>query len=187
MPRLLILACNFCQKRSPETMCETYLGERSSINLVLGGKLETNVGTLLGVPGSLSTSLDGGVDLLVVRSGEDAQGVGGSETSVVGAGGVAESSGVLGDGSLLHIVSDLTTDEEAIMAEDDISDGAGGAAGLQVSESTDVEVGLLEVEVELLALVASSRVEVGKDLSLQSGCESVVELDLGGQEVGRVP
>jgi len=168
-------------------MCETYLGERSSVNLVLGGKLKTDIGTLLGVPGGLSTSLHGGVDLLVVRSGEDAQGVGGSETSVVGASGVAKSGGVLSDGSLLHIVSDLTTDEEAIMAKDNISDGAGSAAGLEVSKSTGVEVGLLEVEVELLALVASSRVEVGENLSLQSRREGVVELDLGGQEVGGVP
>jgi hypothetical protein len=50
-----------------------------------------------------------------------------------------------------------------------------------------VEVGLLEVEVDLLALVARGRVEVGENLGLQAAGEGVVELDLGGQQVRGVP
>ena len=66
------------------------------------------------------------------------------------------------------------------MAQDSIGDGADGTAGLQITENTAVEVVLLEEEVELLALVASSRVEVGESLHLQARCDGVVELDLGG-------
>lgn len=73
------------------------------------------------------------------------------------------------------------------MAQDGISNGADGAAGLKIGEDAGVEVGLLEVEVELLALVASSRVEVGENLRLQAVGEGVIQLNLGSQQVGSVP
>lgn len=73
------------------------------------------------------------------------------------------------------------------MAEDNISNGAGSAVGLEVGETAGVEVGLLEVKVELLTLVTSSRVKVGENFGLQSICEGVVKLDLGSEEVGCVP
>jgi hypothetical protein len=164
-----------------------YLSEREGVDLVLGGKLKTDGGALLGIPGSLGTGLDGGVDLLVVRGSEDIQRVGGGDGSVVERGGVTDGSGVLGDGSLLHIVSNLTTDDEALVAEDGIGDSADGTGGVEVAEDAAVEVGLFEVEVDLLALVAGGRVEVGEDLGLQAASEGVVELDLGGQQVRRVP
>ena len=50
-----------------------------------------------------------------------------------------------------------------------------------------MEVGLLEVEVDLLALVASGGAEVGEKLCLQPACERVVELDFGIEQIGRVP
>lgn len=64
------------------------------------------------------------------------------------------------------------------MAQDRIGDSADGTAGIQVTKDAAVEVCLLEVEVELLALVARGRVEVGEYFSLQTTCECVVELNL---------
>jgi len=164
-----------------------YLGERRRVDLVLGRKLEADSRVGLGVPGCASTSLDGRVDLLVVGRAEDVEGVGGGNGGVVDGGGVADGGGVLGNGSLLHIVPDLTTDKEALVAQDGISDSADGAAGRVVGEDATVEVVLLEVEVGLLALVAGVGVEVGEELGLQARGDGVVQLDLGGQEVGRVP
>lgn len=165
----------------------THLSERGRVDAVLGSELKADSGALLGVPGSLSASLDGGVDLLVKGGGEDVEGVGGGDGSVVGAGGVADGGGVLGDGGLLDVVANLTTNEETLVGEDSVGDGADGAGGVQVGEDAAVEVGLLEVEVDLLALVADGGVEVGENLGLQALGEGVVKLDLGGQEVGRVP
>lgn len=165
----------------------TYLGERRRVKLVLGSQLKTNVGAGLGVPGSAGTGLDGGVDPLIVRGGEDAQGVGCGDGSVVERGGVSDGSGVLGDGSLLHIVANLTTNDETLVADNGIGNGADSTGSRVVDKGAAVEVGLLEVEVDLLALVAGSGVEVGENLSLQAAGEGVVELDLGSQQVGGVP
>lgn len=73
------------------------------------------------------------------------------------------------------------------MGNNGIGDSANGTSGGVVSEDTAMEVGLLEVEVDLLALVAGSGAEVGEDLSLQAAGEGVVELDLGSEDVGGVP
>lgn len=73
------------------------------------------------------------------------------------------------------------------MANDSIGSGANCAGGRVVDESTAVESGLLEVKVDLLALVAGSGAEVGENLGLQAAGEGVVELDLGRQHVGSVP
>lgn len=73
------------------------------------------------------------------------------------------------------------------MGNDGISDGANGTLGRVVDESATVDVGLLEVEVKLLALVTGIRLEVGENLSLQAAGKGVVELNLGSKEVGRVP
>ena len=73
------------------------------------------------------------------------------------------------------------------MAEDGIGNGADGTRGLEITEDTAVEVVLLEEEVDLLALVAGIGLEVVQDLGLEARSEGVVELNLGGEEVGRVP
>ena len=165
----------------------THLGEGSRVKLVLGSELKTDVGAGLGVPGGLGTGLDSRVDLLVVGGGEDAQGVGGSDGGVVERGGVANGGAVLGDGGLLDVVADLTTNDEALVGDDSVGDGTDGTGSGVVGEDTAVEVGLLEVEVDLLALVAGSRAEVGEDLSLQAAGKGVVELDLSSENVGGVP
>ena len=166
---------------------DTHLSERSRVKLVLGSELKTDVGAGLGVPGSLSTGLNSRVNLLVVGGGEDAQGVGGSDSGVVERSGVTNSSAVLGDGGLLDVVADLTTNNEALVGNDGVGNSADGTSGGVVSEDTAVEVGLLEVEVDLLALVAGSRAEVGENLGLQAAGEGVVELDLGSKDIGGVP
>lgn len=187
MPRLLILAYRLSVGPMFLRLSNTYLGERSRVKLVLGSELKTDVGARLGVPGGLGTGLNSRVDLLVVGGGEDAQGVGGSDSSVVEGGGVTNSGAVLGDGGLLDVVADLTTNNEALVGNDGIGNGANGTSGRVVSEDAAVEVGLLEVEVDLLALVAGSRAEVGENLGLQAAGKGVVELDLGSEDVGGVP
>jgi hypothetical protein len=174
MPRLLILAYRLLVCDSQTHSSVTYLGERGRVKLVLGGELKTDVGAGLGVPGSLGTGLDSRVDLLVVGGGEDAQGVGGSESGVVEGGGVSERGRVLVDGSLLHIVANLTTNDEALVADDSIGDSANSARGSVVSEDAAVEVGLLEEEVDFLALVAGSGAEVGENLGLEAAGKGVV-------------
>ena len=171
----------------PRNLPNTHLSERRGVKLVLGSKLETDVGAGLGVPGSLSTGLNSSVDLLVVGGREDAQGVGGCDSGVVQRGSVTDSGAVLGDGGLLDVVADLTTNNEALVRNDGIGNGADGTSGGVVSEDTAVEVGLLEVEVDLLALVASGGAEVGENLGLQARGEGVVELDLGSEDIGGVP
>jgi hypothetical protein len=166
---------------------DTYLSEGSRVELVLGSDLKTDVVAGLGVPDGTSTGLNSGVDALVVRSGENAEGVGGSDGGVVERRGVSNSGGVLGDGSLLHIVADLTTNNHALVAHDGVGDGANSASSRVVDEGAAMEAGLLEVKVDLLALVAGSGAEVGEDLGLQAAGEGVVQLDLGGQHVGGVP
>ena len=187
MPRLLILACGLLVRDMQSHGFFTYLGERGGVELVLGSELKTDVGAGLGVPGGLGTGLDSRVDLLVVGGGEDAQGVGGGDGGVVERGGVTDSGAVLGDGGLLDVVADLTTNDEALVGDDSVGDGTDGTGSGVVGEDTAVEVGLLEVEVDLLALVAGSRAEVGEDLGLQAAGESIVELDLGSKNIGGVP
>ena len=73
------------------------------------------------------------------------------------------------------------------MGDNGVGGRADSALGRVVDESAAVDVGLLEVQVDLLALVAGVGGKVGEDLGLQAAGEGVVELDLGGQEVGSVP
>lgn len=165
----------------------SYLGEGSRVNPVFGGKLEPNGGVGLGIPGCTSSSLDGRVHLLVIRSAEDAERVGCGDGGVVDGGGITDGGGVLGDGSFLHVVPDFTTDEEALVAENGIGNGADSTAGLEVGKDPTVEVILLEVEVGLLSLVPIIGVEVVEKLGLETRRDGVAQLNLGSKKVGRVP
>lgn len=71
------------------------------------------------------------------------------------------------------------------MADDGIE--VGGWALQEVEEGTGVEVGLLEVQVELNALGLGGGEEVAENLSLEALGDVVVELDLGLKSVGGVP
>jgi hypothetical protein len=168
----------------PETY-ETYLGEGRGVQAVLAGDLEADGVAGGGVPGSLSTGLDLSVDTVVVASGEERQVVAGSDGSGVLGNAVADSSGVLGDSSLVDVVATLSTDEESLVAENGVE--VSGRAVQEVEEGTGVQVGLLEVEVELGTLGLLSGQVLGEDLSLEALGDVVVKLELGVESVGSGP
>lgn len=122
---------------------------------------------------------------MVVAGGEEAQVVASGDGSGVLGNAVADSGGVLGDGSLLDIVATLSTDEEALVAEDSVE--VGGGAAQQIKEGTSVQVGLLEEEVELGALGLLGRLVPGEHLSLEALGDVVVQLELGVEGVGGGP
>ena len=171
--------------RISRTTAKTYLDERDGVKAVLGGDLEADGVTALGVPGGLGAGLNLGVDLVVVRSGEDAQVVSSGDGSAVGRGVVANGGGVAGDGSLLDIVAGGGTSEETLVADNGVN--VGGRALEEVEESTAVEVALLEVEVELGAAGVGGGEEREDTLGLETLGEVVGHLDLGLKGVGSVP
>jgi len=163
----------------------THLSERRGVQLVLAGNLQADSVASLGVPGGLGTSLNLGVDTVVVASREEAQVVGSGDGSGVLGKAVANSSRVLGDGGLLDIVASLSTDEEALVAENGIEVGSGSLE--EVEESTGVQVGLLEVEVQLGTLGLGAWQVLGDDFGLQTLGDVVVQLKLGLKGVGGGP
>ena len=171
--------------RSPQWCRSTYLGEGRGVQAVLAGDLEADGVTGLGVPGGLGTGLNLGVDTVVVRGGEDAQVAAGGDGSGVLGNAVADGSGVLGDGGLLDVITTLGTDEEALVAQDGVEVGRGAVE--EVEEGTGVQVGLLEVEVQLSTLGLLGGLVLGQDLSLEALGDVVVELELGVEGVGGGP
>jgi hypothetical protein len=161
------------------------LGERDGVDAVLAGNLKADGVAGLGVPGSLGTSLNLAVNLVVVRSGEDAQVVGGGDGSAVERGAVADGGAVGGDSGLADIVTGAGTGKETLVANNGIDVGDGTLE--EVEEGTAVEAGLLEVEVELGALGGGGGEEVEETLKLQALGQGVVDLELGVQSVGGVP
>lgn len=164
---------------------DTDLSERRGVESVLAGNLKANRVAGLGVPRSLSTSLNLGIDAVVVAGGEDAQVVTSGDGGSVLGNAVANGSGVLGDGGLLDIVATLSTDKEALVAEDSVE--VGGRAAEKVEEGTGVQVWLLEVEVESSTLGLLVGEVLGDDLSLETLGDVVVELELGVESVGGGP
>jgi len=167
------------------TVVDLGLGEGERVDAVLGGDLEADVGAALGVPDGLGTGLDLRVDLVVVGGGEDAEVARGNDGGGVEGLLVADTEGVAGDGGLLDVVTGLGADEETVVADDGVE--VRGWAVQEVEEGTGVEVGLLEVQVELDALGLGGGEEVAQDLGLEALGDVVVELDLGLEGVGSVP
>lgn len=163
----------------------TYLSEGGGVKTVLAGNFQTDVVAGLGVPGSLGTGLNLSVHAVIVAGREDGEVVAGSDGSRVLGKAVTNGSRVLGDGSLLDIVTTLSTDEETLMAENDVK--VGGRALQEVEESTGVKVGLLEVEVELGTFGLRGGQVLGEDLSLEALGDVVVELELGVESIGSSP
>ena len=122
---------------------------------------------------------------MVVAGGEERQVVAGGDGSGVLGNAVADGSGVLGDSGLVDVVTTLSTDEESLMAENSVE--VGGGAVQEVEEGTGVQVGLLEVEVELGTLGLLSGLVLSEDLSLEALGNVVVELELGVESVGSGP
>lgn len=71
------------------------------------------------------------------------------------------------------------------MAKDSVE--VGGGALEEIEEGTGVDVGLLEVEVQLGALGLGARQILGQDLSLEALGDVVVQLELGVEGVGGSP
>lgn len=164
----------------------TNLGEGSSIETVLGGDLEADSAARgLGVPRGLGTSLNQRVDLVVVRGGENAALVGGSDGGSPGGLGETNGGGKGGDAGLLDIVASGSTGEETLVADDGVD--VGGGALEQVGESAEVELGLLEVDVDLGAGLLALRQEGEGTLELQALGDVVGGLDLGLERVQGVP
>lgn len=122
---------------------------------------------------------------MVVASREDREVVAGGDDSRVLGKAVADGSGVLGDGSLLNIVATLSADQETLVAEDNIEVGSGSLQ--KIEESTSVEVGLLEVQVELGTLGLRSGQVLSEDLRLEALGDVVVELKFGVKSIGSGP
>lgn len=169
--------------RGPAT---TNLDERDGVDAVLGGNLEANSATGgLGVPLSLGTGLNQGVDLVVVRSGEDAGLVGGGDGGGVGGVGETDGGGEGGDVGVLDVEAGRGTSQEALVADDGVD--VGGGALEQVEEAAEVELGLLEVQVELGTLLLRLRQEGEGTLKLQALGEVVGGLDLSVKGIQGVP
>lgn len=164
----------------------TYLGEGDGVDAVLGGNLEANsVGRRLGVPRSLGTSLNNRVHLVVVRGSKNGALVGGSDGG--GPGGLleADSGGKGGDAGLLDVVASSGTGQEALVADNGVD--VGGGALEQVGEGAEVELGLLEVQVELGALLLRLGQEGEGTLQLEALGDVVGSLNLGLEGVQGVP
>lgn len=166
-------------------MARTNLSEGRGVQAVLAGDLETDGVAGGGVPRGLGTGLDLSVDAVVVAGGEEGQVVAGGDGSGVLGNAVADGSGVLGDGGLVDVVTTLSTNKEALVAENGVEVGSGAVE--EIEESTGVQVGLLEVQVELGALGLLGGLVLGEDLSLEALGNVVVELELGVESVGSGP
>ena len=171
--------------QNADSVFKSYLHERSRVQAILGSKLETNVVVRLRIPSGLCTSFGLRVDLVVVGSSENAQVAGGSDGSGVDGSLVTNGSGVPGDGSLLHIVSSLGTDEETFVTNSGIDGGSGTLD--EVDKGAGVNVWLLVVEVRPCAVCLGSGEEIGSDLALQALDQSAIEFDLGVERVGSRP
>lgn len=141
--------------------------------------------TGLGVPSSLRASLNLRVDLVVIRSREDAQVVGSSDSSSVLRGRVSDCSRVVCDGRLLDIIASGRTSQEAILTNNSID--VGGRALQEIEKGTAVEVRLLEVQVDFCAVLLGGREEGAQELCLESLGNCVIELNLGVKRVDCVP
>ena len=139
----------------------------------------------MGVPSCLCTCLYFRVDLVVIRRGEDAQVVGGRDGCAVFGNTVADGSRVSGDRSLLHIIPGFSAYEETLVSQHSVD--VGGWPFQEVEESTGLEVGLLEIKIELSTFGLRAWEELREELRLQTLGELVIQLNLSVQNVGGRP
>ena len=145
------------------------------------GTLLTSGVSLSRVPDGLSTSLEIGIDAVVVRGREDLEGVVGVKSNRVLGGGVTGSGTETGDGSTGNIVSDITSEQETLTTDNDIT--SEGGALEEINIGTGVEAQLLVVDANLGVLLALGGEETSDNIQLQTLGDLVLELDLGGKEV----
>lgn len=122
---------------------------------------------------------------MVVGGSENAEVVGGSDGGTVLRGREADGGAVGGQGGLVNVVASASTSEETLVANDGVD--IGGRTLEQIKECPAVEVGLLEVQVELSTSTSGGWEEVEETLKLETLCERVADLKLGVEDVGGVP
>ena len=122
---------------------------------------------------------------MVISSRENAQVVGSGDGSSVEGVGVSDGSRVVGDRSLLDIITSAGTGKEAILTNNGVD--VGSRTLEQVEEGSAVEVGLLEMQVELCAFGLSGREERAQDLGLETLGDGVIQLNLGVKSVDGAP
>lgn len=149
------------------------------------GSLALTSGGSLGVPDGLATSLEVGVDAVVVRGREDLERVVGVQGDRVLGGGVASGGGEAGDVGLGDIVGDITTNQEAITANNGITGEGGALEEIQVGARVEAE--LLVLDADLGVLLAIGGQETASDVELEALGDLVLELNLGGEEVASGP
>jgi hypothetical protein len=160
-----------------------------AIEVKLGTDLESDggLGALLslGIPDGLSTSLEIRVDAVVVRGREDLERVLSVEGNRVLGSSVTGGGGEAGDLGGTDIVSDISSDQETIAANNDIT-GEGGALE-EINVGARVEAELLVLDTDLGVLLALGGKEASGNIELQALSELVLELDLGGKDVAGGP
>ncbi len=154
----------------------SYLCKRTGIKLVLGGDLQSDVAACSRVPGSLRTSLNLRVDLVIVTGREHAEVVRRSHGRSIATLAVSRSEGVARDGRLANVVSTFCADEETLVAERQVH-GRGWALE-QVGEQARVDVGLLVEQVHFAAVGALRGEIVGQNLGFEAFGQVVFQLDL---------
>jgi hypothetical protein len=107
------------------------LDKGSAVKLILGTNFQSNGVGALGVPNSLTTSLNIRAYAVVVRGRENGQGVGGVNGNSILGSSVTEGGVVAGNLAIQNIVGNFTTSKETIVT----------------NNSVDVEVGLRKVRI----------------------------------------
>lgn len=162
---------------------EVELGTNLKSNGALGGG--TSSRGSLGVPDSLSTSLEISVDAVIVRGREDLERVVGVESHGILRGSESCSCSEAGDVGSVGIVSNITSDRETITTNNDISSESWSLEEIDVSARVDAQ--LLVLGTDLGVLLAIVGEVASSDIDLQALGSLVLNLDLGGEMVTSGP
>lgn len=161
---------------------EVELGTNLKSDGALG--LVTSGGSL-GVPDSLSTSLEISIDAVIVRGREDLERVVSMESHGIFRGSESCSSSEAGDVGTANIVSSITSDRETLAANNNIGSEGGTLEEIDVGTRVDAELLVLNTDLGvLLALVGD---DASTNVQLQALGDLVFDLDLGGDMVGSGP
>jgi len=160
------------------------LDKGSTVELVLGTDFQGNSVGALGIPNSLTTSLDVRADTVVVRGGEHGQGVSGVNSNSILGSRVAERSVVTGNLAVQNIISNFTTSKETFVANYSVDI----EVGLEnIKRSNSVDIRLLVNGIDLGSLLANRRKEGSQNLQLETLSKVIFELDLSVEVVGGSP
>lgn len=162
-----------------------HLRERAGVKFVFAGNLQPHVVAGFRVPGRLGASFDFPVDHVIVARGEDAEVVGGLDRGRVLGQTVSDRGRVLGHCRFLNIIACLGADEEPFMSQHGVN--VGGRSFEEVEEGTEVEVGLLVVEVDFSSVRLFGRQVVGQNFGFQPFGELIFEFYLGVERIACCP